>query len=109
MSASSALASPGVARDDPAAALDVVGTDEREVGRDPRDRDVGRIGEEGVSPLEREVGDQRHPRPPERGPLRIVGLDPPQVWIGRERVDPDVDDRLEVGSHRVSKAHRPCF
>ena len=100
------IVSPNVASvlgDDRPPALDVVGTDKGDVGWDPRDGHVGRIGYIGVSAFEDEIGNESHPGAAESRPALIVGLDPPQVGIVGERVDPQVNDRPKISSERMPK------
>lgn len=82
---------------------DLIGTDKRNVGWDPRDGYVDRIRYIGVAAFEDEIGDESHPSAAERRPSLIVGLDPPQVRIVGERVDPQVDNRPKIASERMPK------
>jgi hypothetical protein len=56
-----------------------------------------------VAAFEDKIGDESHPRVAERRPPLIVGLDPPQLGIVGEHLDPQVDDRPKVSPERMPK------
>ena len=65
------------------------------------ERDV--VADEGVAALEAQVGDEAHPGSPERRPVGVVGCNPAEVRISRERVNPDVDHRRQVRAQGVTE------